>query len=407
VLSACSDENDEPERLDSGATDDTHEAGTEPGPTSDESTSPDDSEPSADAGGSTDEPSTAEDGGIDLPDASASDAGTVDAAPPTDAAPADAAADAGSDPEDDAAVADAGGDAGQEPEDVWAACPAAEDYVGDPESGLTLQVSEEAVYCATFQETRTLKEELAAKAQLRFTPGSYQLDTTGTLPLCVRPGAGAAVPASSGSTSYSVSVSGGEASHSLVASHVFDALDGAGLNVRLDTTVSEGSPAVFELDGTENSFDDFSEYRSFEMCSEAGEECFPDRIFDSCSWDSGVLNLHEVTFEGGHVAFELRLGDSFAGTEPGAFVRASGEFLGQSFEQTDYFKLIYHPTHHHFQRTFAVLFDQAIDGVCGLQVGELEPFGGDDVADEAFTVDCELNQLQTLSVESHTLTQPE
>lgn len=390
----------------------------------------------------TTDPTTTSDGGDELPHVDAgneagtlvdsgadpstgteptdSDSGSDAGGPRLDAGP-NAPIDAGSTPSDastlpdttdhDAAITEDGSappsDGGSQPsDDPWAACPSATDFVGDPDSPVKLEVSAEAVYCATFLETRTLKEEFAAKAQLRFTPGTYSVpDETSAstnLPSCVRIGNTAGVGASSGSTEYSTSSFEESVTHALTSEQTFEALSGGGLSLRLERTVDDGSIPAITLDGSAVPFDDFNVYRTMEWCNEPSEGCFPDRIFQSCQYEIGQLNRHEVSLDSGNVVFELRLGQSFASTEPGAYVRASGSFEGQAFDQTDYFKLIYHPTHHHFERAFVVLFDEPIEDACGIEVSSLEPFG-DDVSDQAFAVDCELNHLYELSVEDHTL----
>ena len=84
-------------------------------------------------------------------------------------------------------------------------------------------------------------------------------------------------------------------------------------------------------------------------------------------------------------------------------MRATGTFRGTDFDQRDFFKLVYNPSHHHFERHFAVLFDAPIDGVCGIEVENLEPWD-DYQPDAAYAVDCALDRLSTLTVESHTWT---
>lgn len=396
-------------------------------PSTDPTTTSDAGEPPnhADAGS---EPGTNTDAG-DEPstgtDPTESDSGSDAATPLLDAGPS-APSDAGPTPTDasipsettdsdtadsDAAITPDGSappnDGGSESEgDPWAACPSAADFVGDPDSPVALEVTAEAVYCATFLETRTLKEELAAKAQLRFTPGTYSVpaeaSATTNLPSCVRIGNTAGVGASAGSTEYTTSSFEESVTHAITSQQTFEELSGGGLSLRLEQTVDDGSIPAITLDGSAAPFDDFNVYRTMEWCNEPSEGCFPDRIFQSCQYEIGQLNRHEVSLDSGNVVFELRLGQSFASTEPGAYVRASGSFEGQAFDQTDYFKLIYHPAHHHFERAFVVLFDEPISDVCGIEVSSLEPFG-DDVSDEAFAVDCELNHLYELSVEDHTL----
>ena len=139
--------------------------------------------------------------------------------------------------------------------------------------------------------------------------------------------------------------------------------------------------------------------------------CYWTQTFDSCAQESYALNRHDVRLDTGDVSLELRIGPG-VGSNPAAFVGASGEFRGQSFEQRSYFKLIYLSSGHHLIRHFAVLFDAPIDGVCGVEITGLdgdsifiqEIFDEDPAPDQAFAVDCELNRLEELTVQSHTLT---
>lgn len=412
VTAACTsdetsrdDDSEQPDAAPTSPGNETPDASTGEPPPPDSGAMPDagapndggNSEPPPDAGDETDggDPgSDPDDAGTD-PDLDAGPGGEHDAGqepPPSDSGVPD-----GGMPDDDA---------GEPNEDPFAACPTADSVTSDPEWPLTLEVTEDAVYCATFNETRTLQEELAAKMQLRLTPGTYRLPASEqadvALPACLWPGAGDAVPASAGETRYSVFDFDGSSSHSLSAQATFAPAGEQLLRLRFDRTTSDQELPGFIMDGLESGLD-FDAYHSLELCDVPGVDCFPDRIFESCAYESGLLNLHEVSLESGQVAFELRLGDSFAGTEPGAYVRASGVFDGYEFDQTDYFKLVYHPTHHHFERTFAVLFDEPVGEVCGLEVTALEPFG-DDVPDQAFTVDCELNRIDELTVTAHELT---
>jgi hypothetical protein len=309
-------------------------------------------------------------------------------------------------------LAGSSGEAGQGglgPIDDWENCPTSEDYPSDAAWPHTLEVTSSAVYCATFDENRTLKQELAAKAQLRVAPGSYRLpgaEQTGLgLPICLKLGAASApVAVAPESVSYQSFDLSGTTSHRYDFSQRAPDPErrlSAGLAVALPGAQSPG----FLLAGTEADLADESQpSASFVLCQTLDEACTPERVFDSCTHESSTLNRHDVELAGGSVSLELRIGSSFASTEPGAFVRASGSFRGQDFDQSDYFKLIYRPAHHHFERYFAVLFDEPIDGVCGVQIDGLEPFD-DFTPDQAFAVDCELNQLETLEVTSHSLTQ--
>jgi hypothetical protein len=271
-----------------------------------------------------------------------------------------------------------------------------------------VNVTAEATYCATFDENRTLKEELAAKAMLRITPGRYALpgadqDDLG-LPSCLRFGASSsAIPVTGGQATYTAENFGGDVRHWYQFTQTLVAASGARrLRTQLtERTLGSEIPA-FVLDGTEVDFaaQDFIRYL---MLCPADGDCVPDASFDSCEHRSARLHSHELTLGSGAgtVTFELRISESFSSTEPGAFVRASGTFRGTPFEQRDYWKLVYNPAHHHFVRNFAVIFDEPIDGACGIQVTGLEPLGDALTPDVAVSVDCELNEIGPLTVESH------
>ena len=95
------------------------------------------------------------------------------------------------------------------------------------------------------------------------------------------------------------------------------------------------------------------------------------------------------------------MGESAASTEPAAFVRASGTLDGASFDQKDYWKLIYRPAHHHFQRDFGVFFDAPISGACGLKMVGLDPWEGATTVPDVELVDCDLKTVETRKTSSH------
>jgi hypothetical protein len=316
----------------------------------------------------------------------------------------DAGHDDDADDDDSDAGSDPDADAGAPPTDVWAQCPASETWDADESWSLTLAVEDEAVYCAIFDESRTLQEELASKRQLRIAPGSYALPEGGeapnALPLCLRDAANDLVTLDSGSVRTELMPYGDAVRYSLSLTGVFDDSKSSTLQANFAQTREANADPAFLLDGTAPD-PNGQDYQDLMVCQDA-EYCFPHLLFTSCAYEIGAPNLHRVQLETGNIEFELRLGDSFAGTEPGAYVRASGSFESQEFTQTDYFKLVYHPTHHHFERTFVVLFDAPIDGACGVEVTNLERFG-DDIADEAYTVDCALERLEPVTVLGHEL----
>ena len=77
---------------------------------------------------------------------------------------------------------------------------------------------------------------------------------------------------------------------------------------------------------------------------------------------------------------------------------AVGTLDGEAFDVTDYFRLVYNPEHHHFQRHFAVLFDAPIGGACGLAVRDLG--SSPDIA-RVERVDCALGLLDERAISSN------
>lgn len=307
-----------------------------------------------------------------------------------------------------AGAAGTGGDGGMGGFDRWTACPTADAFEDDPSWPDTLEVTEGAVYCATFNESRTLKEELAKKALLRVTPGSYRLpaaDREGlSLPLCIsfgedEPG----VPAVPKSTSHQANAFAGNVTHRYT--FVSEQPDPARrLTVGLSLSLPEGTAPGFVLDGDAPDPADPTEPQNlFTLCESLDQSCVLDRGFDSCTHESSTLHRHEITLDGGELTLDVRIGSSFAGTEPGAFVAARGTFRGVEFEQTNYFKLVYRPEHHHFVRDFAVLFDEAIDGACGVRILGF-PADPNGAAPTAATVDCELDPIEDVKVDDFLLT---
>ena len=301
-----------------------------------------------------------------------------------------------------------GGEAGSDvPDDRWQDCPTAADYAGDESWPNLVEVTEAATYCATFNGGGTLEEVLAKKALLRIAPGTYRLPSSG------RPGLGLPVCVAYGSDGNGVGLSpvGVEYSSTPVAGDVNHRYDFEATAPDPERTFSivleRRQPAAtafsFTLDGSENRSSEFDPHAfSFYLCQSTEATCRIDRVFDSCTHASSTLNRHEITLGDGDLVLDVRIGVSPAGTEPAAFVRAAGTFRGQSFEQTDYFRLIYLPGHHHFSRHFAVLFDEPIEGACGLEIADF--WTGGETTPNAYAVDCALARLETLTVVAFSLT---
>lgn len=316
-----------------------------------------------------------------------------------DASPADAGSDGGG---PDGASSDAGSDGG-----AWAACPSLDDYEGDVEWTHTMEVADDTVLCATFNESRTLKEELASKAMMRIAPGAYPIPSvagsyTLGLPICMDLGDGNLGRTSTGDDALITSSASGRSSYD----HRWNTTAGGAtwtqpFQLEMHLSGADGDTVSIAVDGAGN--DAFGEggLASFSLCR-AADECYTldSRRFDSCTHPDSALQRHTVTFEGGTIELEMRIGESPASTEPGAFVRGAGTFRGTAFEQTNYWRLVYSPTHHHFERDFAVFFETPIDSVCGLEIINLEPW--DDYSpDQVFTIDCELERTGELATMEH------
>ncbi|MCA9579201.1 MAG: hypothetical protein KC668_27420 [Myxococcales bacterium] len=291
----------------------------------------------------------------------------------------------------------------------FAHCPSSSAFVGESSWPIALSATEGAVYCTRFSEGRTLKEELAAKVQLRIVAGAYRLPTSAgpypfVLPMClaVADGPGPALSGADGSIAHSSSMYEQDTYHQL---HVTQPLVGASFTADLYPTQRGAVLPTPTIDGSPyDPFGDSGFSFGFSLCLAASCEPGTEIYFDSCTHEDSSVHLHEVQLgDDGDVTFELRIGESAASTEPAAYVRATGTFRGTDFDQRDFFKLVYNPSHHHFERHFAVLFDAPIDGVCGIEVENLEPWD-DYQPDAAYAVDCALDRLSTLTVESHTWT---
>lgn len=282
-------------------------------------------------------------------------------------------------------------------------CPAASDYVGDPAWPHSLVVTSGAQYCGTFDEARTLEQEYATKAKLFIEQGTYPVPgVAGTyafaLPACFerKPGSKAPTFAGAGTDKLRRSGSGFD--------HTFNqplSLPGETWSFEGNLTYPDATPLV--LDGSPR--DPFGSlgYR-FSLCT--GAECYQwdDVSFTACNPTTFKLNRHTVTFTEGQVVLDLRKGMSASSTEPAAFVVASGTLDGVVFSQTDYWKLVYSPTHHHFTRTFAVLFDAPIGGACGLKVLGLDP--ADQTLPKVSTINCDLSDVASRTVVSSVTTYP-
>ena len=291
----------------------------------------------------------------------------------------------------------------------WLWCPPSDNYVGESSWLQSVEVTQSALYCARFDEGRSLAEEPHFKAMLRVIEGTYPLPHLAglgslSLPLCVQMPEGQELPTLDGTGNVDTNINTWQ--DTTYYSHLLEQAmeDGAGetwwmkATLRLESTVPGQQPAALLLDGSAAApwsgvGGDFS------LCPDDAQSCSGGRHFLACNPTTYRLQHHSVNFVGGDVLLEVRMGESAAATEPAAFVQASGTLDGQSFEQQDYWRLIYNPTHHHFSRDFAVLFDDPIGSACGLKVINVDPWG-DPPPVQVHTIDCDLSEIEERGLKS-------
>ena len=319
-------------------------------------------------------------------DGSAADrAGQAPGPGPADTAPAVDGPGSSTPAPPDARAADAG--------PLFAGCPSPEAYVGNPAWKDAVVIKPGMKLCARFVESdgtldktstvNQLKTSLARKAVATIAAGTYKLpDAQGkapyALPVCFVPVSGK--PLATGTGTVERGMYGG--GHTFWISLPLPAM---GL-LRANLFWQSASP--FAIDGI-----DAIDRCPDELCT-AG---LGDYLVE-CELPAPP-RLDVVTFENGSVELAVTIyrGGIGAGTEPGVFNRASGSFRGVSFDQRDYFKLVYSPEHHHFTRNYAVLFDAPIAGACGLEIVNV-PGPPTTRAVHVFAVDCALGRQSEVKV---------
>ncbi|NMB74266.1 MAG: hypothetical protein GYA21_03950 [Myxococcales bacterium] len=309
---------------------------------------------------------------------------------------------------------DGGGDPGS---DLWGWCPASGEYLGG-DWKWRLRVTGAALYCGTFDESRTLEDELFKKSQLRIIPGDYPLPTVdGTypfrLPLCLKYQAGQENPqlAGAGTLQATFTTYQGDLYFNFNLRQPLLAPSGAQweFSLHLSGMMPPGGDTI-ALDGSHP--DDCSGtpvvYVELLTCRGDCASWLDARVFDSCAFEDIPEGVHRLTFAGGDIEVGLRIGCSPASTEPGIFSRASGTLDGTAFDQRDYWRLIYNPAHHHFSRDAAVLFDTPIGPACGLKLEGLDPFCCRPLRPECYNecqstlslIDCDLGAIEKRDIES-------
>lgn len=289
--------------------------------------------------------------------------------------------------------------------DVWQDCPAATSYVGN--SGWTASLTPAGqLWCAPSIYGRSPLADLQAKAMLQVLDGTWALpDAAGNsavaLPVCLREsGTEVLGPtlAGAGGTSTQVMPQGSEDRWTWSVTHSMTATDASPWDLLMKTEASAGTgavPAPITWDGA-----------PYDAEAREGTRWywFPDggRTFDDdavelvpCAQVGTPVHAHSVTFDGGDVTFRLALPESLA---HGLVLEASGTLDGKPFTQASPWRLVASPQDEEWlERDFALLFDEAIGGVCGISVTGLTEAGDSILVGLALT-DCELNVLDQRGV---------
>jgi hypothetical protein len=287
-------------------------------------------------------------------------------------------------------------------------CPDSSAYVGSNTWKQRLEVKAGADYCGGWNESRTLEQELAAKAKLHVAAGTYALpDTSGSypfaLPVCFEFPNGAAAPsfAGAGQITQTQSTSAPQVHYSDRIKQPLAPGSSTGWTFQgslyLTSTVgTQPEPLVFDGSGlvVSNITSQVLQLCTSEVCTHAAA----DIGFDSCNPESYRLSRSTVTFAGGQVVFDVRIAALPGGiSESPMLVLASGTLDSVAFEQRDYWKLVYAATHHQFTRSFAVLFDSPANEACGIKVTTLDPYNGSQLP-QVHTIHCDLSHIAERSV---------
>jgi hypothetical protein len=275
------------------------------------------------------------------------------------------------------------------PHDAWSWCPGADAFDGSGDG--VLRVGEDALYCGTFDETRTLSEDLDAKALLRFVAGTYalplaDLDVSTTLPVCAQlvPDEVGLTPAGPGALAMRPDV-GGSGRYRYALTQPLDGPPGPHELVVWLEGPSEALADGVDVQGVHlGSATDPTRSFFAQLCEGTCAD-FADGVrFDSCTFFGVPHESHRVTFDGGEVTFDLRIGQAPLATQPGIFLGGVGELDGAPFDVRDYWSMAYALEHHHTSRDFLLRGP----GPCGLVARHLDPWG-DAPAPSVQLVDCD------------------
>ena len=219
-----------------------------------------------------------------------------------------------------------------------------------------------AIYCATFDETRNLAQERAAKALLWLPEGdlAFPLEEGAypwRLPACARFADGREEFAEEdGTLTVSPELPGDR--YRLT---IRQPLGDEELLIQLSGPAADLAAGP----GLDGEHVGLATETDRDVSMQLGA-----LLLDSCTFARVPAERHTVIFEGGGVELDLRIGQSFASTQPAIFVGGEGSLDGEPFAVRDYFDAIYSPEHHHFSRDFVLMLDDDR----GLLIADADPF---------------------------------
>jgi hypothetical protein len=281
---------------------------------------------------------------------------------------------------DDSADDSGGDDTGNTSLPEWSWCAAGAGVGGGWDGALT--ISEDALFCGESREDRSLDEEQAAKVQVMLMPSALDFPIEGGSGLLTLPACAAFAPDEEGLQSSGEGVLnmtvvpyGSDTYFNLFIEQPMVGPDGVVWTLRVAMS-GTGKPEQLELHGDYGG--PFLDPQiGVTLCRGDCGDYTDQRALGSCTFDGVNSQHHDLTFEGGELGLELRIGDSFASTEPAILLKAEGTLNGEPFTQTDYWSLVYNPEHHHFSRDARVWLDQPIGEVCALEALGFDPWGED------------------------------
>ena len=266
-------------------------------------------------------------------------------------------------------------DGGQDRTDgaMPADCPPASDFVGDSTWPYVFRVEPSAVYCGLVTE-EPLRLAPSKAQRIRLSPGTYRLpETPGTytmrLPFCAETALDRDFVLGPASPLTLDRLPLGDDAFWLYKLEQSFTLGGRArvLDVGIDVLyiTSQGRPPDLVLDDRRDHGPNPD--TSVTYLSACEEPCGDPIWFEPCPMP-GEGDLYAVRFDRWRVELRVRVYPAFGPTGPAALTQAVGTLDGQSFTQSDFFKLAHRPDHHNHGGGFFVAFDDPIGGACGLEV---------------------------------------